>query len=89
MLSIKTVPHLIFGLPGESRDMMLDSVRYISDTMFLIYISKFIPVRKYIKTALIPEVTVSAIKETIILAKNEPAIFLGDNRYSLDRKSVV
>lgn len=28
---IKTVPHLIFGLPGESRDMMLDSVRYISD----------------------------------------------------------
>jgi len=50
--------------------------------MFLIYISKFIPVRKYIKTALIPEVTVPAIKETITLAKNEPAIFLGDNRYS-------
>ena len=49
--------------------------------MFLIYISKFIPVRKYIKTALIPEVTVPAIKETITLAKNEPAILLGDNRY--------
>lgn len=29
---IKTVTHLIFGLPGETREMMLDSVRYIADT---------------------------------------------------------
>ena len=28
--SIKTVVHLILGLPGESREMMLDSVRYVS-----------------------------------------------------------
>lgn len=27
---IKTVVHLILGLPGESRDMMLESVRYVS-----------------------------------------------------------
>ena len=27
---IRTVVHLILGLPGESRDMMLDSVRYVS-----------------------------------------------------------
>lgn len=28
---IRTVVHLILGLPGESREMMLDSVRYVSD----------------------------------------------------------
>ena len=28
--SIKTVVHLILGLPGESREMMLDSVRYVA-----------------------------------------------------------
>lgn len=28
---IKTVVHLILGLPGESRDMMLDSVRYVAN----------------------------------------------------------
>lgn len=28
--NIKTVVHLILGLPGESRDMMLESVRYVS-----------------------------------------------------------
>lgn len=27
---VKTVVHLILGLPGESRDMMLESVRYVS-----------------------------------------------------------
>lgn len=27
---IKTVVHLIFGLPGEDREMMLDSVRYVT-----------------------------------------------------------
>ncbi|MEA4891836.1 MAG: TIGR01212 family radical SAM protein [Peptococcaceae bacterium] len=27
---IKTVTHLIFGLPGETREMMLDSVRYVA-----------------------------------------------------------
>ena len=27
---IKTVVHLIFGLPGETREMMLDSVRYVA-----------------------------------------------------------
>ncbi len=27
---IRTVVHLIFGLPGETRDMMLDSVRYVA-----------------------------------------------------------
>lgn len=29
-LGIRTVVHLILGLPGESREMMLDSVRYVS-----------------------------------------------------------
>ena len=28
---IKTVVHLILGLPGETRDMMLDSVRYVAN----------------------------------------------------------
>ena len=28
---IKTVVHLILGLPGESRDMMLESVRYVAN----------------------------------------------------------
>lgn len=29
--NIKTVVHLIFGLPGETRETMLDSVRYVCD----------------------------------------------------------
>jgi radical SAM superfamily enzyme len=28
--NIRTVVHLILGLPGETRDMMLESVRYVS-----------------------------------------------------------
>ena len=30
-LEIRTVVHLIFGLPGESKDGMLESVRYVSE----------------------------------------------------------
>ena len=32
-IGVTVITHLILGLPGESRDMMLDSVRYVSDMM--------------------------------------------------------
>ena len=51
--NIRTAVHLIMGLPGESREQMLDSVKYISDLnvwgikIHMLHILKNTPLAKY------------------------------------------